>query len=147
MKYFRCLNSHRFFNNERTDSLEKIPKEVLFSGLCLLVSIWGWDGWMASLTQWTWVWVNSGSWWWTGRPGVLQFMARVAKSLWLNWLTDWGAGGDTRPAEMHGLDWGFQFYSPSAHETTTGEIYCVSHQRHRADLCTEGVQAQWSQLI
>ena len=34
----------------------------------------GWDGWMASLTQWTWVWVDSGSWWWTGRPGVLQSM-------------------------------------------------------------------------
>ena len=34
----------------------------------------GWGGWMASLTQWTWVWVNSGSWWWTGRPGVLQSM-------------------------------------------------------------------------
>ena len=34
----------------------------------------GWDGWMASPTRWTWVWVNSGSWWWTGRPGVLQFM-------------------------------------------------------------------------
>ena len=33
-----------------------------------------WDGWMASLTQWTWVWVNSRSWWWTGRPGVLQSM-------------------------------------------------------------------------
>ena len=33
-----------------------------------------WDGWTASPTQWTWVWVNSGSWWWTGRPGVLQFM-------------------------------------------------------------------------
>ena len=33
----------------------------------------GWGGWMASLTQWTWVWVNSGSWWWTGRPGVLRF--------------------------------------------------------------------------
>ena len=31
-----------------------------------------WDGWMASPTQWTWVWVNSGRWWWTGRPGVLQ---------------------------------------------------------------------------
>ena len=31
-----------------------------------------WDGWMASPTQWTWVWVDSGSWWWTGRPGVLQ---------------------------------------------------------------------------
>ena len=34
----------------------------------------GWDGWMASPTQWTWDWVNSGSWWWTGRPGVRQFM-------------------------------------------------------------------------
>ena len=34
----------------------------------------GWDGWMVSPTQWTWVWVNSRSWWWTGRPGVLQFM-------------------------------------------------------------------------
>ena len=33
----------------------------------------GWDGWMASPTRWTWVWVNSRSWWWTGRPGVLQF--------------------------------------------------------------------------
>ena len=33
----------------------------------------GWDGWMASPTRWTWIWVNSGSWWWTGRPGVLWF--------------------------------------------------------------------------
>ena len=32
----------------------------------------GWDGWLASPTRWTWVWVNSGSWWWTGRPGVLR---------------------------------------------------------------------------
>ena len=44
-----------------------------------------WDGWMASSTQWTWVWVNSGSWWWTGRPGVLQSMGlqRVRH----NWAT------------------------------------------------------------
>ena len=34
----------------------------------------GWDGWMASATRWTWVWASSGSWWWTGRPGVLQSM-------------------------------------------------------------------------
>ena len=34
----------------------------------------GWDGWMASLTQWTWIWVDSGSWWSTGKPGVLLFM-------------------------------------------------------------------------
>ena len=32
----------------------------------------GWDGWMASLPRWPWVWANSGSWWWTGRPGVLR---------------------------------------------------------------------------
>ena len=34
----------------------------------------GWDGWMASLTRWTWVWMNSGSWWWTGNPSMLQSM-------------------------------------------------------------------------
>ena len=34
----------------------------------------GWDGWMESLSWRTWVWVGSGSWWWTGKPGVLQFM-------------------------------------------------------------------------
>ena len=34
----------------------------------------GWDVWMASPTWWTWVWVNSGSWWWTGRAGVLRFL-------------------------------------------------------------------------
>ena len=50
----------------------------------------GWDGWMASSTRWTWVWVVSGSWWWTGRPGVLWFMGslRVGHD-WateLNWL-------------------------------------------------------------
>ena len=35
---------------------------------------WRWDGWMASLTQWMWVWVSSRSWWWAGKPGVLQSM-------------------------------------------------------------------------
>ena len=50
----------------------------------------GWDGWMASLTRWTWVWVNSRSWWWTGRPGVLRFMGsqRVGHD-WMTELTDW----------------------------------------------------------
>ena len=44
----------------------------------------GWDGWMASQTQWTWVWVNFGSWWWTGRPGVLQSIGsqRIRHSNW-----------------------------------------------------------------
>ena len=34
----------------------------------------GWDGWIASLTQWTWVWASSRNWWWTGKPGMLQSM-------------------------------------------------------------------------
>ena len=46
----------------------------------------GWDGWMASPTQRTWVWVNSGSWWWTGRPGVLQSMG--SQTVWHNWATE-----------------------------------------------------------
>ena len=53
----------------------------------------GWDGWMASLTQWTWVWVSSGSWWWTGKPGVLQSMGsqrvRHAWATELNWTEPW----------------------------------------------------------
>ena len=52
----------------------------------------GWDGWMASLTQWTWFWVDSGSWWWTGRPAVLRFMGlQWVGHDWateLNW-TEW----------------------------------------------------------
>ena len=47
----------------------------------------GWDGWMASPTQWTWVWMDSESWWWTGKPGMLRFMGsqRVGHSKQLNW--------------------------------------------------------------
>ena len=53
----------------------------------------GWDGWMASLTRWTWVWVSSGCWWWAGKPGVLQSMGlqRVGHN-WateLNWCCDY----------------------------------------------------------
>ena len=45
-----------------------------------------WDGWMASLTQWTWVWVNSRSWWWTGRPIMLQFMG--SQRVGHDWATE-----------------------------------------------------------
>ena len=45
----------------------------------------GWDGWLASPTQWTWVWVNSVSWWWTGRPGMLQSMG--SQRVGHNWAT------------------------------------------------------------
>ena len=76
---------------QRTDSLEK----TLMLGK---IERWGegdnrgWGGWMASPTQWTWVWLNSGSWQWTGRPGVLQSMGlqrvRHDGATKLNW-TEW----------------------------------------------------------
>ena len=47
----------------------------------------GWNDWMASPTRWTRVWVNSGSWWWTGRPGVLQIMG--SQSVGHDWATNW----------------------------------------------------------
>ena len=64
----------------------------------------GWDGWMASPTRWAWVWINSRSWWWTGRPGVLRFMGsqrvghdwatelnwRVLNTTCVHWI--WGCG-------------------------------------------------------
>ena len=46
----------------------------------------GWDGLMPSPTQWTCVWVDSRSWWWTGRPGVLQFMG--SQRVRHNWVTE-----------------------------------------------------------
>ena len=46
----------------------------------------GWDGWVASATQQTWVWVNSRNWWWTGRPGVLRFMG--SQRVGHDWATD-----------------------------------------------------------
>ena len=54
----------------------------------------GWDGWMASPTKWTWVWINSGSWWWTGRPGVLQSMGlqRVGH----DWASELNWTGESR---------------------------------------------------
>ena len=65
----------------------------------------GWDGWMASPTQWTWVCVNSRSWWWTGRPGVLWFMGlqRVRH----DWATElnWGDRGLDRWPGRQGKPW------------------------------------------
>ena len=50
----------------------------------------GWNGWMASPTQWTWVWISPGNWWWTGKPGMLQSMgSQRVEHDWvteLNWI-------------------------------------------------------------
>ena len=55
----------------------------------------GWDGWMASPTQWTWVWVNSGSWWQTGKLGVLWFM--WSQRLGHDWATELNWTSSVRP--------------------------------------------------
>ena len=61
----------------------------------------GWDGWMASLTRWTWVWVSSGSWWWTGKPGKLQSMG--SEGVGHDWATEpnWGASLVTQWWRIH----------------------------------------------
>ena len=58
-----------------------------------------WDGWMVSLTQWTKVWVNSRSWWWTGRPGVLQ--SRGSQRVGHNWVTELNWTELKRPHLLH----------------------------------------------
>ena len=75
-----------------------------------------WDGWMASLAQWTWVWVNSGSWWWTGRPGVLCFMAsQGVRHDWtteLNWTElNWSYSPGVRMKQLLPEASREQFYS------------------------------------
>ena len=71
--------------DRRTDSLEKTLMLGKMSGG--EGDDRGWNGWMASLTRWTWVWVSSESWWWTGRPGMLQSMVHKESDAieQLNW--------------------------------------------------------------
>ena len=64
----------------------------------------GWAGWMASPTRWTWVWVNSGSWWWTGRPGVLWFMgSQRVRHDWATELRQCNVFSATSQVTMYGL--------------------------------------------
>ena len=49
----------------------------------------GWDGWMASPTQWTWVWTSSGTWWLTGKRGMLQSMGSQSQKQLSNWTESW----------------------------------------------------------
>ena len=90
----------------RADSFEKTLMLVKIEGRRRRGRDRGWDGWMASLTQWTRVWVNSGSWWWTGRAGVLRFMGsesrtRLSDFSELNWTEanlSSGAGSSRKPS-------------------------------------------------
>ena len=71
-----------------------------------------WDGWMASPNQWTWVWASSESWWWTGRPGVLQSMG--SQRVGYNWATE--------------LNWMVNSFNFSGHSVsvTTTQLYPCS---------------------
>ena len=71
---------------QRADSLEK----MLMLGKTRAGGKRGyrqWDGWMVSLTQWTWVWANSGRYWRIGKPGMLQFMG--SQKVGHDWATEW----------------------------------------------------------
>ena len=76
----------------------------------------GWDGWMTSPTQWTAVWVNSRSWWWAGRPGVLWFMGsqRVGHD-WVTELNGWslrryrGLVALAQPGQLRRVIWAPEF--------------------------------------
>ena len=79
----------------------------------------GWDGWMASPTRWTWVWVNSRSWWWTGKPGVLQSMG--SQRVRHNWATELNADDTKYRKHIKDLlpkyfqrrtEWIYSHYSP-----------------------------------
>ena len=78
---------------QRSDSSEKILRSDWGLGAGREGDDRGWDGWMASPTQWAWVWVNSAHWWWTGRPGMLRFMgSQRAGHDWvteLNWTENY----------------------------------------------------------
>ena len=63
----------------------------------------GWDVWMASPTQWTWVWVDSRSWWWTGRPGVPQFMG--SQRVGHDWATELNWTEPKWPSKKEGLSY------------------------------------------
>ena len=69
----------------RTDSLEKTVMLGIIEGKRKRGDR-GWDDWMASLIQWMWVWVNSRSWWWKGRPGMLQSMG--SQRVGHDWATE-----------------------------------------------------------
>ena len=78
-----------------------------------------WDGWMASLFQWTWVWANSRIWWWTGRPGVLQWMG--SQRIRQNWVTELNWRMSFNP---HRCSWSLSYkWSKSARER---QIHTIS---------------------
>ena len=67
------------------------------------------DGWMASLTQWAWVWVRFGSWWWTGRPGMLQSMGSQSRT----WLSGWTELTHVPLSPWNARKYGLLYWTPA----------------------------------
>ena len=79
----------------------------------------GWDGWMASPTWWTWVWVNTGSWWWIGRPGALWFMG--SQRVRHDWATE--------------LNWTELNWIEIQHFISLRYTICISFKTHSRGKC------------
>ena len=89
----------------------------------------GWDGWMALSTRWTWIWVDSGNWWWTGRPGVLRIMGlQRVRHDWateLNWT-------DLQYHIGHLMTWGVHLSVPY--------LFAFSY-------CSSGSQGKYTEVL
>ena len=89
----------------------------------------GWDGWLASPTQWTWAWASSGKWWWTGRPGVLQSMRSQRVRRLSEWTDDDEDNGDKK--------WWSWDLNPGLQTEDPGRLESMRPQRVGHDLVTK----------
>ena len=86
----------------------------------------GWDGWMASPTRWMWVWVNSGRWWWTGRPGVLRFMGSQSQTQLSNWTElSWIVYNWLQSAKKYAISLYYLMSSWQPYETARWTCVCA----------------------
>ena len=138
---------------QRTDSLEKTLMLGKIEGKRRRDDR-GWDGWMAS-PQWTWVWASSGSWWWTGKPGVLQSMG--SQRAGHDWATEllWSpCGGLIRGAQWAGiiqkvhsvlpLVWTPQCCRPLLHFTNSPQDRPTTVGVHIQELSLSLMVSEWS---
>ena len=96
----------------------------------------GWDGWMASPTQWTRVWVNSRSWWWTGRPGIA--VHGVTKS-W-TWLSNWTELKSLQSYPTLAIPWMVALQAPLSMEFSRQEYWSGLSRPLSGDLPNPGTE-------
>ena len=86
--YFSILQISFFLLPGQDMDLRRLTPFISITNpnFCIITVIKMWDGWLASLTLWTWVWASSSSWWWTGKPGVLQSMG--SQRVGHDWVTE-----------------------------------------------------------